>query len=270
MGRYELSGATVVVTGASSGIGRAIAGKLLREYDCRVIGVGRNEEKFRGFSGTLGKAAERFSWQLFDVGERAEWETFARTLSENQIVPDLVINCAGVLPAFSAYEKGGAENTVKTNFFSAVYALETLTPLLRQSGRPKMINIGSSSSLCPFAGVAAYCASKAALQRFSECVSMENGIPVSVFMPGFTDTDVFRSQTFDEGTKGFFRKFSMSADRMAEKIVKAIKKGSRRKIFGADAQLMDWGYRLFPRLTPRLITKILRRAKPEVFGGISR
>ena len=89
-------------------------------------------------------------------------------------------------------------------------------------------------------------------------------------MPGFTDTDVFRSQTFDEGTKGFFRKFSMSADRMAEKIVKAIKKGSRRKIFGADARLMDWGYRLFPRLTPRLITKILRRAKPEVFGGISR
>lgn len=263
MGRYELRGATVVVTGASSGIGRAIAGKLLREYDCRVIGVGRNEEKFRGFSGTLGKAAERFSWQLFDVGERAEWETFARTLSENQIVPDLVINCAGVLPAFSAYEKGGAESTLKTNFFSVVYALETLTPLLRQSRRPKMINIGSSSSLCPFAGVAA-------LQRFSECVSMENGIPVSVFMPGFTDTDVFRSQTFDEGTKGFFRKFSMSADRMAEKIVKAIKKGSRWKIFGADARLMDWGYRLFPRLTPRLITKILRRAKPEVFGGISR
>lgn len=271
MGRVELNGITVVVTGASSGIGKEIARILLTEYGCRVIGVGRSEEKFLAFARALGRDAEKLSWRLFDVGERKNWEAFADFLEGNGILPDLVVNCAGVLPAFSAYGEGSdAAETMRINFFSAVWSLETLAPLLGRSSRPGVVNIGSSSSLCPFAGVAAYCASKAALQRFSECIALEKGIPVSVFMPGFTDTDVFRSQPFDEGTRNFFRKLSMSAERMAGKIVRAVRKGKRRKVFGADARLMDIGYRLFPKAMPRLITKILRKAKPGAFGNIVR
>lgn len=272
MARVALNGITAVITGASSGIGREIARILLVRYGYRVIGVGRSEEKFCAFAQSLGDAADRLCWRLFDTGERAGWEKLAGELTEKGIFPDLVINCAGVLPPFAAYAAdGSAQNALRTmqiNFFSAVWSVETMSPLLKKSRSPFIVNVGSSSSLCPFAGVAAYCASKAALQRFVECVSLEKGIPVSVVLPGFTDTDVFRSQNFDEKTRGLFRKFGMKPERMAEKIVRAVGRGKRRKIIGADARLMDWGYRLFPRLFPRLITKILCAAKPEAFSGI--
>ena len=271
MGRVALNGMTVLITGASSGIGKEIARILLFRYGCLVIGTGRSEEKLRAFAAEAeGTAAGRFFWRTFDVGDKAGWEETAAYLKEREMPPDLVVNCAGVLPPFAAYggDGEGVGRALRTNFLSAVWSAEALSPLLAGNPRARIVNIGSSSSLCPFAGVAAYCASKAALQRFSECVSLENGILVSVFMPGFTDTDVFRSQNFDEGTKGFFRRFGMSPQRMAEKIVRAIARGRRRKIFGADARLMDWGYRLFPRLAPRIITKFLRTAKPDAFGGI--
>ncbi len=270
MNKYDLKNLTAVVTGASSGIGSAVAEKLLQRYGCRIIGVGRSEEKFRVFADELGERRADFSYRLFDVGEKEQWTDFAAFLRTEGIRPDLLVNCAGILPAFSAYEKGAdAERVLKTNFLSAVYALETLGPLLKESAHPKIVNVASSSALCPFAGVAAYCASKAALTRFTECVSLEKGVPAAVILPGFTQTDVFRFQNFDEESKNFFDKFSMSVDRMSDKIIKAIGRGKNRAIIGADARLMDLGYKLFPRLTPRLITRILRSVKSEAFRSIT-
>lgn len=269
MGKYNLQELTAVVTGASSGIGREIAKKLIERYGCRVIGVGRSEERFTAFSGQFGEKSEKFSYRLFDVGERGNWEEFVRYLGREKIMPDLVVNCAGVLPKFSYYE-ANAEEVLKTNFLSAVYSYETLGPLLRSNARAKIVNVGSSSALCPFAGVAAYCASKAALFRFTECIALEKGIDFAAILPGFTSTDVFRSQHFDEKSRSLFGRFSMSADRMSDKIIKAIAQGKRRKIIGIDAHLMNFGYKFFPQFTPRLVTRILKSLKSEGFGSITR
>ena len=67
MSKYKLNGLTAVVTGASSGIGRAVAEKLIVRYGCTVVGIGRDENKFRDFSEKLGENVSRFSDRLFDV-----------------------------------------------------------------------------------------------------------------------------------------------------------------------------------------------------------
>ena len=271
MSKYKLNGLTAVVTGASSGIGRAVAEKLIVRYGCTVVGIGRDENKFRDFSEKLGENVSRFSYRLFDVGNREGWTELCTFLTTSGIRPDLLVNCAGILPSFSFYgENSDAELAVKTNFLSAVYSFETLGPLLKESVRPKIVNVGSSSSLCPFAGVAAYCASKAAIERFTECIALEKGIPAAIVMPGFTDTDVFRFQNFDAKSKTFFQKFSMTVDRMSDRLIKTIGKGTRRKIIGLDAHLMNFGYKFFPRLTPVLITKILKSVKSDAFQNITR
>lgn len=270
MGRYDLNGAFVVLTGASSGIGRKLTEKLVRQYGCKVVGIGRSEEKLRSLAVSLGAAGKNFIPRSFDVGDRAAWSELAGFLNQSSAIPDLLINCAGILPPFSAYGKDSdAEAVLRTNFLSVVYAFEALSPLLKGSERPKIVNVGSSSALCPFAGVAAYCASKAAVWRFSECIASERGIPTAVILPGFTDTEVFRSQDFDERSKALFKKIGMNADRMADKMIKAIRRKKQRKIIGFDAHLMNFGYKFFPNLTPLIITKFLKRARPEAFAKIT-
>ena len=124
MSKYKLNGLTAVVTGASSGIGRAVAEKLIARYGCTVVGVGRDENKFRDFSEKLGENVSRFSYRLFDVGNREEWKEFCTFLTKSGIRPDLLVNCAGILPSFSFYgENSDAELAVKTNFLSVVYSL---------------------------------------------------------------------------------------------------------------------------------------------------
>lgn len=270
MSKYNLYGASVIVTGASSGIGRKLAEKLIKKYGCKVMGVGRSEKKFLAFAESLGELRASLSWRLFDVGDKGEWLAFAEYLKEKSFVPDLLVNCAGILPPFAAYgENSDAEGVFKTNFLSAVYSFEALSPLLKQSRRPKLVNVASSSALCPFAGVAAYSASKAALWRFTECIAQEKGIPAAVLLPGFTDTEVFRSQDFDEGSRALFKKFSMSAERMSDKMLGTIRSGRKRRIIGIDAHLMNFGYKFFPRLTPLLITRLLKRVRPGAFGSIT-
>ena len=171
MSKYKLNGLTAVVTGASSGIGRAVAEKLIARYGCTVVGVGRDENKFRDFSEKLGENVSRFSYRLFDVGNREEWKEFCTFLTKSGIRPDLLVNCAGILPSFSFYgENSDAELAVKTNFLSVVYSFETLGPLLKR--RSNALPSASrwkrgfpQRSLCPDLPIRTYFAFKISMRK---------------------------------------------------------------------------------------------------------
>ena len=70
----------VVLTGASGGIGRELCKLLVIKYGANVIGVGRNEEKMRSLQAELGKDAHRFTYTLFDVSIKENWQAFAKEL----------------------------------------------------------------------------------------------------------------------------------------------------------------------------------------------
>ena len=88
---------TVIITGASSGIGKMLAERLMKEHNCTVIGVARSEKKMLNFVEELGDYAKLFSYKLFDVSSYDNWQNFHDYLVENNIKPDVLINNAGVL-----------------------------------------------------------------------------------------------------------------------------------------------------------------------------
>ena len=92
-----LDGKTVIITGVSGGLGFAMAKLLIEKHGCTVIGVARNREKAEKAAAALG---DMFSFRLFDVTDRTGWTSFAHELDESGLVPDVLINNAGIMPAF--------------------------------------------------------------------------------------------------------------------------------------------------------------------------
>ena len=156
-----LSGQTVVVSGASGGIGRELVKLLVLKYNATVIGIGRSEEKMCTLKAALGERAHAFSYRLLDVSLKESWQILRQELESSGVHPTLLINNAGVFPALQTALASPSETTeqvVKTNFLSAVYAIEALSPLIVGNGKykPAIVNVSSSAALCPIVGAASY------------------------------------------------------------------------------------------------------------------
>lgn len=269
MNKFFNEQSNIVVTGASSGIGKELSNLLVTKYGATVIGVARSEDKLNSVKNALG---DKFIPYSMDVGEKDSWQNLLSFISEKNISVNGVINCAGVLPKFSAFSSkyyDENEKIVNVNFLSVVYSAKYFLDILNKADNPVMINVSSSSALCPFAGISLYTATKTAVERFSESLSCENKkIKVVTVMPGFTKTEVMRSQNVTSKEKGLIDKISASPKKVARKILKKASKGRRRVITGFDAHLMNFLFKFFPRSAPRLIGWFLKKTKMKLFDEI--
>ena len=96
---------TVVLSGASSGIGKGIAERLIKDHGCKVIGIARNEQRLQNFKAELGNKSDNFTYYTFDVSQEEKWHELADTLKKENIKPDILINNAGILPKFDKFMK---------------------------------------------------------------------------------------------------------------------------------------------------------------------
>lgn len=263
----------IVLSGASSGIGRELCKILIERFGAKVFGIGRNEEKMLSLKNELGENAERFDYALFDVSKREEWEHFKARLLQNNIKPCLLINNAGAFTTFNTILKTPAETfkrIMQTNYFSIVYAVETFSPILvgDEKHKPAIVNIASSASLCTVAGTAAYSASKAAVKSYTEALALEEkgGKYVGLICPGTTATDLFDG---DKNTKDSALRFiAMPAQKMAKKIAKKILKKKRRAVVGWDAKLMNFTTKIMPVKGLFLIRGVMKASKSKVFTEV--
>ena len=261
-----------VVSGASSGLGRLLTEKFIG-YGCKVIGIGRSEEKFEKLKNSLGEKSERLQVKIFDVTERNEWEKLAAEIKEEYGEIDGVVNCAGIFPPFKKtldFSAAEVEKTLETNFLSAVYAIENLFPLIEKSRCPSVVNVSSASAIASIVGTSAYSASKSALKAYTEILAEElrDKAYVALVMPGFARTDIFRLQNTSFEQNKLLYKIAMPAEKMANKIFKGIVKKKRRMIFGADAKLLNFFYKLMPKTTTKLVKKVLKKSKMKLFEDI--
>lgn len=265
---------TVIITGASAGIGKGVTETLIKKHNCKVIGIARSQEKTEKFVEELGEYAKNFSYKLFDVSVKENWFEFAEYLKENDIHPDVLINNAGILPKFNKtqnYSIEEIERVMNINFYSAVYSIKALLPMILESSTPAIINVASSAALMALAGTSTYSASKAALKSFTESLreDLRGKCYVSVICPGFTKTDIFRNQDSNtaKGEK-MINAISTDCDKMVKMICNGIANKSELMIFGFDATFM----KIFGRITPvqggRLFSAVMKMSKLPLFDAV--
>lgn len=262
---------TIVISGASSGIGRGLTKFFIEKYNCKVIGIGRNEKKMQSLIEQLGQKAHLFEYRLFDVGVEQNWKDFALQLDRDNICVDVLINNAGVLPPFERLEKQDTSllsSTMQTNFYSYVYAYKSLLHSIRKSNTPAVINIISSDALAPLIGTAIYSASKSAIKAFGECIKEEHRkeIFVSNIYPGYTKTDIFRDQ--NTRPSHLMDMVSMNADKMVRKIGRGIVKKKGRMIIGTDAKFMNFMYKVFPRTSQRFFARVFKKFRVPLYDNV--
>jgi NAD(P)-dependent dehydrogenase (short-subunit alcohol dehydrogenase family) len=189
-----LAGKHAVVTGATRGIGRAIAEALV-EQGASVAICGRSADAVRAASSQLkaSPGAEVFG-EAADVSSWDQVERFFRAVESRFGKLDILVNNAGVGSFRSVFDmtRQDWDRTIGTNLTGVFYCCRNALPLLKKSGAGYIIQISSLAGVNAFAGGAAYNASKFGLNGFSEAIMQDlryENIRVSYIMPGSVDTE---------------------------------------------------------------------------------
>ena len=265
---------TVILSGASSGIGKGIAERLIKDHGCKVIGIARNEERLLNFKAELGNKGDKFTYYTFDVSQEEKWHELADTLRKENIKPNILINNAGVLPKFDKfvnYTIDEIRKAMEINFFSCIYSMQALMPLILESDVAAVVNVASSAALCSLAGTSVYSASKAALKGFTEAMREEHrdNCYVALVCPGFTKTNIFRDQAESSSkSQKAMDLISTDCDKMVDYIIKGMWKKRDKMVLGMDAHFMDKGYKLLGTTCSKVSSKVMKISKLEMFENI--
>lgn len=189
----DIKDKNVVLTGASGGIGLAIARKLSAE-GARLVLVARNAEKLERILNDLdGLSHVAVAADLGEVEGRRRLLEACENIGPGGV--SLLINSAGVnqFGLFDEQSQAAITNLINVNLLSPILICQDLIPLLRQQDGAQIINIGSTFGSIGYPGFGAYCASKFGLRGFTESLRRElsdSGIQVSYIAPRATQTDL--------------------------------------------------------------------------------
>jgi NAD(P)-dependent dehydrogenase (short-subunit alcohol dehydrogenase family) len=195
----RLNGKIAVVTGASRGIGRAIAGRLARDGTLVCVNYHTNAEAARSVVGEIESAGgEAFALQA-DVGSMDELGRFFEALDHELTARrgdrgfDILVNNAGIAlrGTTAAATEADFDRVFATNVKGPFFATQHAIPRLRDGGR--VINLSSGLSRRPMPQSTAYCMTKAAIDTFTMALAAElgsRGITVNTLAPGLTATDM--------------------------------------------------------------------------------
>ena len=231
------------------------------------------EDKIKKAIETLGEKRANFTYRLFDVKEKENWQKFAEDLKSENIVPDILINNAGLMLPFSKIENVSFDETdeiIKTNFTSYVYSVKALLPVIKKSHRPAVINVASAAGLFPVVGESMYCATKYAVRAFTQTLAVDYGkkIYFGGVYPGFIKTDLFSRMGVKKENMDIVNGFTMPVDKAARKIVRGIYKRKQNIVIGKDGKILNFLGKFFPKTGAKLVAFVLRKSKLELFDGV--
>ncbi len=187
----NLSGATVLVTGATSGFGLACAERFARER-ARLVVAGRRGERLAALAGRLPVPVHPV---VLDVRDRREVEKAVAALPPDFAKVDVLVNNAGLALGLEPAHRASLdewEQMIDTNCRGLVVLTRLLLPGMVERGRGHVVNIGSVAASYPYPGGNVYGATKAFVHQFSENLKADlvgTGVRVTVVEPGMAETE---------------------------------------------------------------------------------
>lgn len=256
MPRRSLANLRVLVTGASSGIGRELVLELARQGS-RVVAMARREEKLAALekeAQSRGHTIHIFPGDVTDPHLRFRALEFC---SENLGGLDCLVNNAGV-GAIGPFEQADEERLRKimeVNFFAPVEFARAALPILRKGNLPLIVNVSSVLGHRAVPSKSEYCASKFALHGFSDALRAElakDRIDVLLVSPSTTQSEFF-DHVLGNKEKPRGRFGAMTPAKVARRVAWAMRSGRHEIILPLGGRLLVWLDRLCPPLADRLV-----------------
>ncbi|HEY3395889.1 MAG TPA: SDR family oxidoreductase [Lacipirellulaceae bacterium] len=248
-----------LITGASSGIGRALAIQLARHGVDSVL-LARREERLAEVVQQINSIGRRAVAVAGDVTDPAARRRALDAARDQLGGLDILVNNAGIAAhgRFAEADPGRLRPIMEVNFFAPVELIREALPLLRDAQQPIVVNIGSilGERGCPHKSE--YSASKFALHGFSEAVRPELsmlGIDLLVAAAGPTETEHFDALIEEKGELPWGNPRRKPASQVAKSIVRAIERGKDEVV----TSWRGWLWLLLNRLSPRLVDRIMAR-----------
>jgi short-subunit dehydrogenase len=260
----ELKGRRILLTGASSGIGRALAGLLAREGG-RLVLTGRSQDRLESLAGELARVGAEVLPVTADLTADADRERLVETtLNRFGGALDVLINNAGV-GSFGHFA-GGSEailrQVMEVNFFAPAELTRRALAGLKRGTEPVVVNV---SSMCGRRGVPAwpeYSASKFALSGLTESLRGELApfaVDVLLIVPGLTRSELRGHLLRNDGRYKIGDDAGMTAETVAAGILAALHKRRRETVLGSDARWVLRVQRWFPRLVDFFMARKVRQ-----------
>jgi short-subunit dehydrogenase len=260
----QLSGKIVVITGASMGIGEAIA-KIFAEQGASVVLLSRDAERSEAARGRIGHL-ERTLGLACDVRNREEIDrVVGLTLHHFQRI-DVWINNAGhgILDSVANVDMAACRETFETNLFGALESMQAVIPVMMQQGSGTIINVSSVAGHLPLPFHAVYSATKFAMNAIGKGARIElksSGINVMTVCPGYVRTEFGANAIKGQEQKQVrpSQARGISAERVAKAVLRGYLKQKREVVVPWTMLPVIKIYQLFPGLVEWSMVKMVRK-----------
>ncbi|MCP4003846.1 MAG: SDR family NAD(P)-dependent oxidoreductase [bacterium] len=252
-------GRVAVVTGAASGVGRALS-EALAVRDCRLALVDVNAEGLREVANRVQELGGVASTHIADVSDAERMKLLPEEILTEHGHIHILINNAGVTVAAS-FEDHSLEELrwlIGINLWGVVHGCHFFLPYLKREKDAKLVNISSSTAVMGFPGQSGYSASKGAIRSLSESLSAElhgSNVKLTSIYPGGIRTGLFeaarganREMMAEMGNEPRVARMFLSPEKVAKTIIRAVERGRVRAPVGWDSYLVEWLWRLSPSL----------------------
>jgi NAD(P)-dependent dehydrogenase (short-subunit alcohol dehydrogenase family) len=260
-----------VVTGAGSGIGRALAFTLLLR-GAKVAGVDLNPDSLEETAKLAVKWKGDFANYTANIADRAAVQALPERIVSDFGHVDGIINNAGIIQPFARLndlDYPTIERVINVNFLGTLFVTKAFLPHLLERPEAHIANISSMGGFVPVPGQTVYGAAKAAVKLMTEGLASEllhTKVRVSVVFPGAIATNIMANSGVnlrDMNAEGGGGMKTLSPANAAEIIVNGIERNAYQIFVGKDAVLMDKLYRLNPKFAAGMIAGKMGALLPD-------